>query len=61
VHHAVVSLGGSIDVQSNLGVGASIEITVPVGADVYVPASGLSMLPAYRSNAPPRPNSAAVG
>lgn len=39
----------------------SIEITVPVGADVYVPASGLSMLPAYRSKAPPRPDSAAVG
>jgi two-component system chemotaxis sensor kinase CheA len=52
VRQAVLALGGAIDVKSTMGEGTTIEISVPTGGDVYVPAPGLSLLPPYRSKAP---------
>jgi signal transduction histidine kinase len=60
VRQAVLALGGSINVKSTRGQGTTIEISVPTGGEVYIPAPGLSLLPPYRSKAPP-PLSAARG
>lgn len=61
VREAVLLLGGSIDVHSEVGSGTSVEISVPVGQDVYVPIRGLSLLPPYRSKKPPAPGAVAMG
>jgi hypothetical protein len=53
-----LALGGAIDVKSIVGEGTTIEISVPTGGDVYVPSPGLSLLPPYRSKAPPALSSA---
>jgi signal transduction histidine kinase len=60
VQSTVLALGGTIDVESTPGQGTSVVITVPVGSDVYVPAPGVSLLPAYRSKIPARPSTAAA-
>jgi hypothetical protein len=41
-----------------IALGTTIQIAVPVGADLYIPSSGLSRLPNYRSIAPPARSSA---
>jgi two-component system chemotaxis sensor kinase CheA len=61
VHRTVTRLDGRIDVQSQPGKGTTIQIRVPVGDEFYVPASGLSRLPNFRSRTlPGRPSASAA-
>lgn len=53
VQRTVTQVGGSLDVRSEADIGTTIQIRVPAGDDVYVPTSGVSLLPRYRSRIPP--------
>ena len=62
VRRTVIQLGGTMDVQSQSGHGTTVEIQVPVHADVYVPLrGGNTLLPKLHSKAPGRPSRAALG